>query len=335
MAVVLPGGDPAGPVLAVEGLNVEFHTEAGVLHVVRDASLEVGAGETVALVGESGCGKSVTALAVMGLIDPPGRISSGDIRLRGRSLVGLAERAWQALRGDRIGMIFQEPMTSLNPVFTIGEQIGEVLARHRPALPPAERRERVVALLERVGIPMPARRAGQYPHELSGGMKQRVMIAMALACEPDLLIADEPTTALDVTIQAQILDLLQALQEDMGMAILLITHNLGVVAHAARRVLVMYGGEIVEEADTRALFKSPRHPYTEALLGAIPVPGHRGERLVAIEGSVPPPQAFPAGCRFSSRCPHRLDRCPAERPPVVEVDAGHRVACWLHVEGGS
>jgi oligopeptide/dipeptide ABC transporter ATP-binding protein len=317
------------PLLEVRDLRVSFAGEGGELPAVRGVSLRLAEGETLALVGESGCGKSVTALAVMRLLEANGRVS-GTLRFRGRDLGGLDAAGLQALRGREIGMIFQEPMTSLNPVFRVGDQIGEVLRIHRGADAAAARRA-AVALLERVRIPDPARRAEQYPHELSGGMKQRVMIAMALACDPALLIADEATTALDVTIQAQILELLRALQEESGMAILLITHDLGVVAQFAARVAVMYAGEIVEEAPVRALFRAPLHPYTRALLRALPRPGARG-RLGAIEGTVPSPRELPPGCAFSARCAEVLARCAGEPAPLVAPD-GRSVRCWLHGEG--
>lgn len=323
------GTDRERPVLEVADLNVSFFTDRGELRVVHDVAFDIQAGETVALVGESGCGKSVTALAIMGLIEEPGRIIRGRIRLDGQELVGLPEVELQQVRGRRIGMIFQEPMTSLNPVFTIGDQIGEVLVRHFGTDEDQTRAE-VLRLLERVGIPLPGRRIDQYPHELSGGMKQRVMIAMAIACKPDLLIADEPTTALDVTIQAQILHLLKELQDDMGMAILLITHNLSVVAHFAGRVVVMYAGEIAERANVRPLFKNPLHPYTEALLAALPNPGYRDDRLASIKGTVPMPLDYPAGCRFCTRCPRVLGRCAEDRPILKEEEPGHTVACWLY-----
>lgn len=317
------------PVLEVADLAVTFFTEQGQLPVVNRASFDIRGTETVALVGESGCGKSVTALAVMGLIDVPGRIVHGSIRLDGRELVGATEAELEKLRGRRVGMIFQEPMTSLNPVFTVGAQIGEVLERHL-ALSPSETRDQVRELLGKVGISLPERRMRQYPHELSGGMKQRVMIAMAIACKPALLIADEPTTALDVTIQAQILKLLAELQQEMGMAILLITHNLSVVARFAQRVVVMYAGEIAETADVRSLFRDPRHPYTRALLAALPSPRNLGQRLNAVAGTVPMPLDYPRGCRFATRCPEVLPHCASEKPQLIEQAPGHRVACWLY-----
>ena len=317
--------------LEVDALRVSFATEEGDVPAVRGVSLELDAGRTLALVGESGCGKSVTALSILRLVAAPGRTVGGTVRFRGRDLGALEPAEMRALRGGEIGMIFQEPMSSLNPVFKIGDQIAEVLQLHRDLEGEAARRE-VVRLLERVQIPAAARRVDQYPHELSGGMKQRVMIAMALACDPALLIADEPTTALDVTIQAQILGLLRELQRDLGMAVLLITHDLGVVAHHADRVAVMYAGEIVEEADVGPLFAEPRHPYTRALLGALPRPGRRGA-LAAIDGTVPSPRALPAGCAFSTRCPAVLSRCATE-PAPERSGAGRRVRCWLEEGAG-
>ncbi len=319
----------ATPLLTIHNLWVSFFTEKGEIQAVRDVSLSIAAGQTLALVGESGCGKSTVALAIMRLIDPPGRITSGQIWFKGRDLAALSEPEMRTIRGKEIGMIFQEPMTSLNPVFTIGDQIGEVLNIHR-GLTGRRARAEVLGLLEKVGIASPGQRIDQYPHELSGGMKQRVMIAMALACEPDLLIADEPTTALDVTIQAQILDLLQAMQEEMRMAILLITHNLGVVAQFARDVQVMYAGKIVEQAEVGVVFKNPLHPYTQALLKSLPRPGHRMERLASIPGSVPSPLQYPKGCAFAPRCPEEREGYRDYQPPLKEVEPGHVVACWLY-----
>jgi oligopeptide/dipeptide ABC transporter ATP-binding protein len=316
------------PLLQVTDLNLSFFTDHGELRVVQEATFDIRAGETMALVGESGCGKTVTALAIMGLIENPGRIVRGSIRLKGQELVGLSEKDLQQIRGRRIGMIFQEPMTSLNPVFTVGNQISEVLIRHF-SMDKGSARKEVLQLLQKVGIPAPERRIDQYPHELSGGMKQRVMIAMALACKPDLLIADEPTTALDVTIQAQILSLLKQLQKEMGMSILLITHNLGIVAHFAGRVVVMYAGKIAERVGVRELFKNPLHPYTQALLAALPTP-RRKDRLQSIQGSVPTPLDYPVGCRFSTRCPAVMSRCRHDDPILTEQAPQHDVACWLY-----
>ena len=323
----------AQPLLTISDLHVSFFTEQGEVRAVRGIDLEIQPGQTLALVGESGCGKSATALSIMRLIESPGRIVSGSLVYNGRDLVRLSEAELRSIRGKSIGMIFQEPMTSLNPVFTIGHQIGEVFRLHQ-GLSLREADREAGRLLETVGIPSPRQRLEHYPHELSGGMKQRVMIAMALACRPDLLIADEPTTALDVTVQAQILDLLTRLQDEMGMAILLITHNLGVVAQFAQDVAVMYAGKIIERAQVRPLFQNPLHPYTQALLYAVPRRGHRSERLAAITGSVPSPLQYPRGCAFAARCPAMLDNCPTQQPALGVVEPGHEAACWLHEETG-
>jgi peptide/nickel transport system ATP-binding protein/oligopeptide transport system ATP-binding protein len=315
------------PLLSIRGLRVEFDTEGGALPAVRGVDLDVRAGQTVALVGESGCGKSVTALSVMRLIS--GRIAAGQILFEGRDLTKLSEPELRSVRGARVGMIFQEPMTSLNPVFRIGRQIEEVLVLHQKLAPEAARAQ-TLELLGRVGIPSPETRIDQYPHELSGGMKQRVMIAMAIACRPQLLIADEPTTALDVTIQAQILELLRSLQRELRMAVLLITHDLGVVAHFAESVNVMYAGKIVERGSVRDVFKRAAHPYTQALLGALPDPSAPAKRLEAIPGRVPSLSLLPAGCAFCARCKHAFERCPGELPPLFDVGEAHVAACWLH-----
>lgn len=317
------------PLLSIKDLHVSFFSDAGEIRAVRGINLDLAAGHTLALVGESGCGKSTVALALMQLIEKPGRIVRGRILFKGKDLVAFSEDEMRTVRGKSVGMIFQEPMTSLNPVFTIGDQIGEVLQLHQK-LSARNARSEVLRLLEKVGIPSAAQRIEQYPHELSGGMKQRIMIAMALACEPDLLIADEPTTALDVTIQAQILELLQRLQEEMQMAILLITHNLGVVAQFAHTVQVMYTGKIVEQAEVTTLFQHPQHPYTQALLAALPRPGQRAQRLASIHGTVPSPLHYPPGCGFSSRCPQVLSFCADREPLLADTEAGHGVACWLY-----
>ena len=317
------------PLLDVRNLSTSFFTEKGEVRAVQDVSFTIDPGQTLALVGESGCGKSVTALSIMRLIEAPGRIVNGSILFKGRNLTTLSDQELRHIRGQAIGMVFQEPMTSLNPVFTIGDQIGEVLNIHT-TLSKTEIRDEVIRLLEKVRIPSAAQRYDQYPHEMSGGMKQRVMIAMALACKPDLLIADEPTTALDVTIQAQILDLLKTLQQEMGMAILLITHNLGVVAQFAQDVIVMYASQIAERASTNELFQNPAHPYTRALLHSLPKPGDRGHRLESIAGMVPSPLQYPIGCHFSTRCPEVLAHCAHKEPPLVSINAGHDVVCWLH-----
>jgi oligopeptide/dipeptide ABC transporter ATP-binding protein len=321
----MAGDAPA--LLQIRDLHVEFETDAGMVPAVRGVDLEVRAGETVALVGESGCGKSVTALSVMRLMS--GRVSAGQIRFAGQDLAALSDVEMRRVRGAQIGMIFQEPMTSLNPVFRIGQQIEEVLVLHQH-LNAAAARSQALELLRRVGIPSPETRIDQYPHELSGGMKQRVMIAIAIACRPQLLIADEPTTALDVTIQAQIMALLKSLQQELGMAVLLITHDLGVVAHAAERVNVMYAGKIVEHGSVRDIFKRPAHPYTQALLAALPHPLAPAKRLEAIPGRVPAPGMLPAGCAFCARCKHAFEPCSTELPPLLDVAPPHVAACWLH-----
>jgi oligopeptide/dipeptide ABC transporter ATP-binding protein len=315
------------PLLQIEDLSVGFHTERGVARVVDGLSFTVDAGRIVGLVGESGCGKSVTARAVMRLLpSPPAVIEGTRIALDGENLLALDERAMRDVRGNRIGMIFQEPMTSLNPTFPVGFQIGETLRLHRN-LGTAAIRERVLELLRMVGIGAPERRYGQYPYELSGGLRQRVMIAMALACHPKLLIADEPTTALDVTIQAQILELLVRLRDELGMAILLITHDLGVVAEYADEVIVMYAGKLAEWADVRGLFRKPRHPYTQGLLGSMPRLAGSAGKLSTIPGTVPGPFERPPGCPFAGRCPRVQARCRETFPPVA-LNGRHGFACW-------
>lgn len=322
-------GAGVSPLLHVSNLRTSFFTDKGEVRAVDDVSFAIQAGQTLALVGESGCGKSVAALSIMRLIAAPGRIIGGSIKFKGQELLGLPEKDMRRIRGKSIGMVFQEPMTSLNPVMSVGDQIGEVLKIHTP-LSDHEIRQDVLSLLAKVRIADPERRIDQYPHEMSGGMKQRVMIAMALACKPDLLIADEPTTALDVTIQAQILDLLASLQKDLGMAILLITHNLGVVAQFSRDIVVMYASKIAERASVRELFRNPCHPYTKALLKSLPRPGERQMRLEAIPGTVPSPLQYPPGCHFSSRCPDVLDDCHLKPPPTIQVGEAHESVCWLH-----
>jgi peptide/nickel transport system ATP-binding protein len=317
------------PLLRVHNLRTYFYTESGVARSVDGVSLEIAPGETVGLVGESGCGKSVTALSLLRLIRPPGRIETGsEIIFDGKDLATIDEKSMRAVRGARISMVFQEPMTALNPVFTVGDQIAEVVRIHG-AGNKREAWDRAVKMLETVGIPAPAQRANEYPHQLSGGMRQRVVIAMALVMNPALVIADEPTTALDVTIQAQILELLADLQKQFGTSILLITHDLGVVAESVSRVIVMYGGEVVEEAPVRELFAAAHHPYTEGLLSAMPQVGQERERLATIPGTVPPPTAWPTGCRFHDRCPYAWDRCATEHPPLYEIGAGHVSRCHL------
>jgi oligopeptide/dipeptide ABC transporter ATP-binding protein len=321
------------PLLRIQNLKTYFYTEDGIVKAVDGVDLEVYPGEVLGLVGESGCGKSVTSLSIMRLIAPPGKIVEGEIWFDGQNLLSLPEKQMITIRGNRISMIFQQPQTALNPVFKVGDQIVEVLQIHRQM----DRKtawERAVEMLRLVGIPDPERRAQAYPHELSGGMAQRVMIAMALACEPALLIADEPTTALDVTIQAQILDLMRNLRQQINTAIILITHDLGVVAEMAERVAVMYAGQIVEQAEVNALFDTPLHPYTQGLLESIPVLGEFKERLAVIPGSVPNLINLPPGCRFAPRCQARvkygLKICEQEMPALQEIAPGHRVRCWLY-----
>jgi peptide/nickel transport system ATP-binding protein len=320
------------PLLRIEDLSVIFRTGAGLVRAVDGAGFEVRRGETLAVVGESGCGKSVTALAVLGLLPkPPAEIARGSIRFQGEELLNASPERLRRLRGNEISMIFQEPMTSLNPVFTVGDQIAEGLVLHR-GLDTEEARLEAIELLERVRIPAPEQRLDEYPHQLSGGMRQRVMIAMALACRPKLLIADEPTTALDVTVQAQILELMLELKRDLGMAILLITHDLGVVAETAERVVVMYAGNVAERANTVPLFERPRHPYTAGLFLSLPRLEDDGKRLRPIEGSVPDPLHPPRGCRFHPRCPFAFDRCREEVPSLVERapsgSPSHQSACF-------
>ena len=316
------------PLLQVRNLRTVFRGEDGDIAVIEGVSFSVDKGRTLAIVGESGCGKSVTSLSIMGLLPKPnGRVADGSIRFEGKELVGADESALQDLRGNGMAMIFQEPMSSLNPSFTVGEQIIEGLMRHR-AIGRAEARERALAMLRKVRIPSPEQRLDEYPHKLSGGMRQRVMIAMGLACEPRLLIADEPTTALDVTIQAQILELMRTLQEETGTAIVLITHDLGVVAEVADDVVVMYAGRVVERAPVQALFEQPQHPYTVGLLGAIPRLDADQVRLASIDGQVPSPAQRPPGCGFAARCPFALARCYEELPPLIDLGNGHESACW-------
>jgi peptide/nickel transport system ATP-binding protein len=312
--------------LSIQDLRTRFLSEEGELFAVDGVSLDVEPGETVGVVGESGCGKSVTALSVLRLIQPPGRIVSGRILLDGVDLLQKSEAEMRRVRGDRVAMIFQEPMTSLNPVFTVGEQIAESLRHHRGA----SRRDahaRAVDLLRQVGIPAPEDRVDRYPHEMSGGMRQRVMIAMALACDPELLIADEPTTALDVTIQAQILDLLARLRRERGMAVLLISHDLGVIAETCDRVVVMYAGKVVESGPAADVLRAPRHPYTAGLLRSLPGDPGQGRRLATIPGMVPPLTRLPPGCRFRDRCDRALELCARQEPPLASLDPGRAAAC--------
>jgi oligopeptide/dipeptide ABC transporter ATP-binding protein len=321
------------PLLEVKNLKTYFYTEDGVVRAVDGVNFEVYPGEVLGLVGESGCGKSVTSLSIMRLISKPGRVDAGEILLDGENLLDLPEDEMIKVRGNRISMIFQQPQTALNPVFKVGDQLAEVLDVHQD-LGKEKGWARAVQLLKMVGVPDPERRAQAYPHELSGGMAQRVMIAMALACVPELLIADEPTTALDVTIQAQILDLMRDLRREMGTSVILITHDLGVVAEMAERVAVMYAGEIVEQTDVNSLFDQPLHPYTQGLIGSIPVLGQIKDKLDVIPGSVPNLVNLPDGCRFAPRCQARfkygLSICTDIKPELEEVKPGHSVRCWLY-----
>jgi peptide/nickel transport system ATP-binding protein len=316
------------PLLAVEHLTTGFDVNGRFVPAVIDVSFSVSAGETLGLVGESGSGKSLTAFSIMRLVERPGRIDTGRVIYKGRDLRGLSERDMQDVRGGEIALIFQEPMTALNPVFTIGSQIEETLLVHRKATRRTAR-ARALELLEAVSIPEPGRRIREYPHQLSGGLRQRALIAISLACDPSLVIADEPTTALDVTIQAQILDLLRDLQRRMGLALLLITHDLGVVAEMADRVAVMYAGRIVEEAPVKVLFQDPKHPYTRGLMASMPG-GAPGTRLRAIQGTVPPLGELPPGCAFTPRCPDRFEPCPTAPPGDTNVGPGRTVKCYLH-----
>ncbi len=315
-------------ILEVKNLRTYYSTDSGTARAVDDVSFALGRNRTLGIVGESGCGKSVTALSIMRLVPmPPGYFAGGEIRWKGRNLLDLSEEDMRSLRGNDIAMIFQEPMSSLNPVFTCGSQIMEQILLHRP-LSRREARERAIELLGLVGIPNPSERFDSYPHELSGGMRQRVMIAMALSCDPSLLIADEPTTALDVTVQAQILELIGKLQADTGMSVILITHDFGVVAELCEEVLVMYASKIVESGSVEQIFRNPLHPYTTGLLRSIPRIGSKRKRLNVIEGNVPTATRLPDGCRFANRCPLADDHCRRNEPPLERYEEGHTAACW-------
>jgi oligopeptide/dipeptide ABC transporter ATP-binding protein len=324
---------PAAPLLEVRGLRTSFGTEDGVVHAVDNVSFTVGRGEAVAIVGESGCGKSVTAMSIMRLVASPGRITGGEIRFKGRDLASLSEKEMRNVRGNDIAMVFQEPMTSLNPVYKIGTQVAEAIQIHK-GLSKKDAWKRAGEMLELVSIPDPIKRLDDYPHQLSGGMRQRVMIAIALSCDPELLIADEPTTALDVTIQAQIMELLEGLQKRLGLAVLLITHDLGVVAEFCERVVVMYTGRVVEEAPVEQLFASPAHPYTRGLLKSLPsiemVGTESQGRLSTIAGMVPPISNLPRGCKFNPRCPDVMDICLGREPALMAVGDHHTARCFLH-----
>jgi len=320
--------NPAAALLEVRGLQTHFASERGVVRAVDGVDLRLERGRTLGIVGESGCGKSVTALSIMGLVpQPPGRIAAGEVRFEGEDLLKAPVQRLRDLRGHQLSMIFQEPMTSLNPAFQAGDQIAEVILRHKN-VNAGEAKDQAVEMLRKVRIPSPEARAREYPHQLSGGMRQRVMIAMALACNPKLLIADEPTTALDVTIQAQILELMRALREELGTAIILITHDLGVIAELADDVIVMYAGKVVERCAVPRLFAEPQHPYTIGLLGSIPRLDLEQERLSAIEGFVPDAAAMPEGCRFHPRCPFSIEKCRQEEPALAEIAPNHFAACW-------
>jgi len=322
-------GSQSDPLLDIKNLKTYFYTEEGVVRAVDGVDLRVYPGEIVGLVGESGCGKSVTSLSIMRLISTPGKITDGEIWFDGKNMLNLSQNEMRDIRGNSISMIFQQPQTSLNPIFTAGDQIAEVLQVHK-FLEKKDAWSSAVELLRLVGIPDPERRAKSFPHELSGGQAQRVMIAIALALLPQLLIADEPTTALDVTIQAQILDLLRGLQEKFQTAVILITHDLGVIAEMAERVAVMYAGKIVEQADVKPLFREPLHPYTQGLIGSIPVLGKIKDRLEVIPGSVPNLINLPPGCRFSARCRDAMKICTVSEPDLIEVMPEHYVRCWLY-----
>ena len=312
----------------LKNLKTHFFTEDGVVKAVDGVDFEIYPGETLGVVGESGCGKSVTSLSIMGLVEsPPGEIVDGEIWFQGKDLTKLSQKEMRKIRGNDISMIFQEPMTSLNPVYTVGDQIMEAILLHKK-VSKKEAREQAIEMLRKVGIPLPEQRVDEYPHQLSGGMRQRVMIAMALSCDPQLLIADEPTTALDVTIQAQILELMNSLKDSYGMAIMMITHDLGVIAEVSDRVAVMYAGKVVEYTDVETLFANPKHPYTWGLMGSIPRLDKDVEELQAIPGIVPSPLDFPEGCKFNTRCPLADEKCMAEEPEIKEVEEGHHVRCW-------
>jgi len=319
-------------VLDVESLKTYFYLDDNeVARAVDDVNFSIEPGETVALVGESGSGKSITSLSIMQLINKPGKIVNGTISLEGENLLDKSNKQMTKIRGNDVAMIFQEPMTALNPVFTIGNQIVEVLKKHKK-MSKSQAKKRAIELLKMVGFPRAEATMDEYPHQLSGGMRQRAMIAIAISCEPKLLIADEPTTALDVTIQSQILDLMNDMKEKLNMSLLLITHDLGVVAEYADRIMVMYGGQIVEQSTTRGLFKDPKHPYTNGLLGSLPDIYEDANRLQTIQGTVPAAHNFPQGCRFSTRCPHVMEKCIQSNPDLMELEKDHHVRCYLYEE---
>ncbi len=314
-------------IVSVRGLETTFFSKTGPFRAVNRISYDIQQGQTLGIVGESGCGKSVTSFSLMRLIERPGRITAGEVFINGRDVLKLSEGEMEQVRGGEMAMIFQEPMTALNPVLTIGKQIDEQIMRHKK-VSQLESRARAIEMLNLVGIPSPSERYKNYPHQLSGGMRQRAMIAMALSCDPKFLIADEPTTALDVTIQAQILELIQTLQEKLNMTVQFITHDLGVISEVSDRVMVMYGGHTCEIADTQELFNNPRHPYTAALISSRPKFGERVARLRTIEGSVPAPHEYPPGCPFTNRCPNATEQCRLQKPPLTEIKPGHSIACF-------
>jgi peptide/nickel transport system ATP-binding protein len=325
----------AAPVLEVRGLRTHFFTDMGVVPAVDGIDFAIRQGETLGLVGESGCGKSVTGLSIMRLVASPGKVVAGEVLLRGENVLDLSEREMRDRRGGELGMIFQEPMTSLDPLYPVRDPLVEALQAHRK-ISKADALAEAIRLLGAVGIPEPERRIRSYPHELSGGMRQRVMIAVALSCKPAVLIADEPTTALDVTVQAQILALLRTLQQETGTAILLITHNLGLVAENCGAVAVMYAGKVVERSPMRTLFRDPRHPYTQGLLRAVPRLDHPPKQpLPTIAGMVPNPLRLPSGCRFRARCPWAIEKCALEEPPLLDLGGGHASACWVQPDFGA
>lgn len=314
--------------LEVKNLKTYFYTDDGVAKAVDDVSFALDKGETLGLVGESGCGKSVTALSIMRLIaQPPGKIVNGEILFKGKDILKIPEKEMQDIRGNDIGMIFQEPMTSLNPVFTCGNQIEEAVILHQK-LSKEEAKVKAIEMLKLVGIPAPEQRYNEYPHQLSGGMRQRIMIAMALSCNPEILIADEPTTALDVTVQAQILELINKLQRELGMAVIMITHDLGVIAEVSTRVAVMYASKVAEYGNVDQIFYNPKHPYTISLLNSIPKLNKGKSRLATIEGNVPAPTHYPKGCHFCTRCTFAIEKCWNEEPPVVQIEPEHTASCW-------
>lgn len=314
--------------LEVKNLKTYFYTDDGVAKAVDDVSFSLDKGETLGLVGESGCGKSVSALSIMRLIpDPPGKIAGGEIYFKGKNILSFSEKEMQEIRGNDIGMIFQEPMTSLNPVFTCGNQIEEAVILHQK-LSKEEAKKKALEMLNLVGIPAPEQRYNEYPHQLSGGMRQRIMIAMALCCNPEILIADEPTTALDVTVQAQILELINKLQRELGMGVIMITHDLGVIAEVSKKVAVMYASKVAEYGNVDQIFYNPKHPYTIGLLNSIPKLNKAKERLATIEGTVPAPTHYPKGCHFCTRCTFAIQKCWDEEPKLTEVEKGHVAACW-------